>query len=69
MERKMKKIGLAATAGVWLLLAFWSWIKAPDEISISERRKLADFPELTGESLFSGNLPGILRNTAWISFL
>ena len=58
MERKMKKIGLAATAGVWLLLAFWSWIKAPDEISISERRKLADFPELTGESLFSGKFAG-----------
>ena len=40
------------------MLAFWSWIKAPDEISISERRKLAAFPEFTGESLLSGKFSG-----------
>lgn len=41
---------------VFFLFAFagWSWVKPADEISLSERRPLKQFPTVTAEHLLSG---------------
>ena len=68
----MKKIrivpGLFPVAGIWLALALWCWLRPADEISMSERRKLAQFPEANQEKILSGTLRRILKITAEISF-
>ena len=54
----MKKIrivpGLFPVVGIWLALALWCWLRPADEISMSERRKLAQFPEANPEKILSG---------------
>lgn len=54
----MKKIrrfpGLLFIAGIWLALAVWCWVKPPDEVSVSERRKLAEVPEVSLEKVLNG---------------
>ncbi len=57
MKRRKTTLSLGLVAGIWLLLAFWSWMKTPDEISLTERRKLAQMPDLTGDTLISGTFP------------
>ncbi len=39
---------------VWLGLTFFAWFRNPDEISLSERRKLTQQPALTLDALGSG---------------
>lgn len=46
--------GLFPVAGIWLALALWCWLRPADEISMSERRKLAQFPEASPEKILSG---------------
>ena len=68
----MKKIrivpGLFPVAGIWLALALWCWLRPADEISMSERRKLAQFPEASPEKILPEPLRRILKITAEISF-
>lgn len=47
--------GLIAVSAVWLGLSFLSAFKPADEYSDSERRKLAQFPEINAQSVFSGD--------------
>lgn len=55
MATKMKNMVLVCVTGAFLLGFFlWSLLKPPEEISLSERRTLAAFPQLTGESVLSG---------------
>ena len=54
MKTSKRLPGLAAVFGIWLLLAVCCWFRPSEEISMSERRKLAQFPEITAQSLFSG---------------
>ena len=55
MERKhFKVIGMAIVAAVWLGLAVSAWCRPADEISRTERRTLAQFPEITTENLLNG---------------
>ena len=46
--------GLLLVAGAWLFLSVFCWLKPDGEISFSERRKLAEFPELSRRSILSG---------------
>jgi len=68
----MKKIrivpGLLPVAGIWLALTLWCWLRPADDISMSERRKLAQFPEANPEKILSGTLRRSLKITAEISF-
>jgi len=48
------RLGILAVMVLWAALAVTAWCKPSDEISLSERRKLAQFPELTGKTILSG---------------
>lgn len=57
MERKLKSKHLPQILIIgllWLILAALCWAKPEREFSDSERRKLAQLPELTGRTLLSG---------------
>ena len=53
--KKMRIFGLAALGVVWLALTFVAWFGPSGDVSDSERRQLAQFPELTIESVLDGN--------------
>ena len=51
----MKKyISLILVAVLWLSLTAFAWFKDADSFSDSERRALAQFPELSAKTVFSG---------------
>lgn len=52
--KKIRMLGFAALGVVWLALSIGAWFGAPEELSESERRKLAQFPEFSTESVASG---------------
>ena len=54
IKNKANIAGVCAVGAVWLTLSLWSAFKPADAMSISERRQLAAFPEVTAESLLSG---------------
>ena len=54
MEKENWKYGMVAVAAVWLILVLAAWLRSPDEISLQERRPLAQFPEITAENLQNG---------------
>ncbi len=51
MKNKIYAIGIAAFVLVWFTLVGFSWFGPRQDISLSERRKLAQAPELTLESI------------------
>ena len=55
MNTKIKNIVIAALCGIWVFgLALWGLLSPDSEISLSERRKLAQMPEINSESLLNG---------------
>lgn len=55
MEQKHWKIlGMALVAALWLGLAVMAWCRPADKFSFTERRELATFPEVTGNTLLNG---------------
>ena len=54
MTGKWTKAGMALVAAVWLCLAVFAWLRPADAVSVQERRELAQFPILSGESLKNG---------------
>lgn len=55
MNHKLRSLGFAALAAVWLLLVVFAWFGKPTDISEAERRPLAKFPEISGEEILNGN--------------
>ena len=53
MKKLFTTIGIAALVLVWLGLTAAAWFGAPEEMSVSERRKLAQAPELSIETLLA----------------
>ncbi len=55
----MKKLhissGFIIVAFLWIALAVYCWVRPAGDISQSERRVLAQFPELTADSVLSGS--------------
>ena len=49
-----RTISLILILAIWGGLAAFAWVKAPTAVSDSERRPLEQFPEVSGESLLSG---------------
>jgi len=49
-----RTISLILVLALWVSLAAFAWVKPPAASSDSERRPLEQFPELSGESLLSG---------------
>lgn len=54
MTKKIRALGVGAVAVLWAALAVFAWIKQPDAFSDAERRKLAQFPQLSADTLLSG---------------
>lgn len=55
MNNKFRSLGFAALAAIWLLLVAFAWFGKPTDISEAERRPLAQFPEISGETLLNGD--------------
>ena len=53
--KKIRIIGAAALAALWLIVALWAWVKPADDISSAERRPLEQFPELSLETVLEGD--------------
>lgn len=54
MTKKVRSIGFAALAAVWLGLTLGAWFAPAQEISESERRKLAQMPEVSAQTILNG---------------
>lgn len=52
--KKIRLIGIALLGAVWLTLAAFAWFGPARDSSDAERRKLAQFPELSGKTVLSG---------------
>ena len=56
MEKKSQNtFAMVLVATLWLVLALWCWLKPSDLISSAERRNLAQFPELSVDTLLEGS--------------
>ena len=54
MNKKISIIGISAVAVLWAVLTLWVWFKPAGDMSTSERRPLAQFPELSLDAVLSG---------------
>ena len=54
MNKKIRSVGVLAITLVWALLVGFSWFGPKAEMSESERRPLAQMPEITTETLLNG---------------
>ncbi len=53
--RHLKILGMALVVALWLALAVIAWCRPGEDFSLTERRKLAQFPEISRESLLDGS--------------
>jgi len=49
-------------AGLLLFMSLWAWLGEKESFSESERRQLAQLPELSAESVFSGKFMGAFES-------
>ena len=54
MKKKVRILGFTLLAALWLVLILGAWFGPTHDISDSERRKLAQMPEITMDTLLSG---------------
>ena len=52
---KIRAVGVAVLVVIWAALTAFAWLKPADAYSESERSELDQFPELTMETVFSGD--------------
>lgn len=52
--KKMRFFGLAALIALWAVLTVFAWFGPAEDFSDSERRKLAQFPELSVKTVLDG---------------
>ena len=52
--KKVRLFGFAALTALWLALILGAWFGPTHDVSDSERRKLAQMPEISADSIFSG---------------
>ncbi len=55
MEKRKYLPGLALIGVIWLALTLWAWFGSPDAESESERRLLAQMPEVSVDSIMKGS--------------
>ena len=53
--KKIRFLSHAAVVAVWLALTVFAWFGTPETISDAERRQLAQMPEITVDSILSGD--------------
>lgn len=67
-ENRKYICGLTAVGAVWIALTLSAWLKSPQDISVSERRKLEQPPKLTIDSVISGEFMTDFQNYATDQF-
>ena len=68
MEKTMKKWGIITLLSLWLALSIFAWAKPATELSEAERRKLAQFPEISLSSILNGSFTGGFESYATDQF-
>ena len=58
MHDQIRIKGARSVAALWLLLSLCAWLFPTQEVSEAERRKLAQFPELSVETVLEGEFMG-----------
>ena len=54
MTNKIRAIGAAVLLALWAVLTGLAWFTPAEETSVSERRPLAQFPELSAQTILDG---------------
>ena len=54
MTKKIRAIGAACLLLLWAVLTGLAWFKPAQDTSVSERRPLAQFPELSTQTVLEG---------------
>ena len=57
-SKKIRIIGGVLVGAIWMGLTAAAWFGKPKEFSLSERRKLQQFPELSSKTIFNGRFMG-----------
>lgn len=69
MDKKIRAIGAALLAAVWVVLVGFAWFSPAKEMSEAERRPLAQMPEVTMKSILgwdcSGWVPATPLSAMW----
>lgn len=68
MKKVKHNLPLLILVMVWGGMALFSWFKPVDEVSFSERRRLAAFPEVNTKTLASGNFSDTFETYALDQF-
>jgi len=55
MKMHLRNLGAGLVAALWLGLAAFAWFGGSEEISLTERRPLAQFPEISGKAILDGS--------------
>lgn len=55
MKMNLKKAALTLILGAWAILTLAAWLLPPRDISYTERRELAQFPQISVKNLLSGS--------------
>ena len=55
MKNKISSIGIAVLVTLWAAITAFAWFGSAEEYSVAERRKLAQAPELSVQSLLAEN--------------
>lgn len=55
MEKRIRMIGTAALAALWLMIALLAWFSPKKETSVAERRPLKQMPQLSAQTLENGS--------------
>ena len=55
MKNKISSIGIAVLVTLWAAITAFAWFGSAEEYSVAERRKLAQAPELSVQSLLAAN--------------
>ena len=62
MEKKIRVIGAALVAAVWIALVGFAWFGPAKEMSEAERRPLAQMPDVKLETLLNGKFMGAFED-------
>ena len=54
-DRKKAYLRLAPVALLFVVLCLWAWLKPAGDLSLAERRPLAQMPALSADALLSGD--------------
>ena len=53
-NQKIRAVGAAVLAVLWVVLTGWAWFAPPKELSEAERRPLEQMPELSVDTILDG---------------